>query len=97
MASFLKKKNKLIFLEIPLLIESKLNKYFDKLVFVGANKKIRLKRYIKKRGDKKMFSLLNKRQLPPAIKKNICDYIIENNYSLAILRRNVKNFMKIYE
>ena len=97
MASFLKKKNKLIFLEIPLLIESKLNKYFDKLVFVGANKKVRLKRYIKKRGDKKMFSLLNKRQLHPAIKKNICDYIIENNYSLAILRRNVKNFMRIYE
>ncbi len=97
MASFLKKKNKLIFLEIPLLIESKLNKYFDKLVFVGANKKVRLKRYIKKRGDKKMFSLLNKRQLPPAIKKNICDYIIENNYSLTILRKNVKNFMKIYE
>ena len=32
MISFLKKKNKTLFFEIPLLIESKLNKYFYKLV-----------------------------------------------------------------
>ena len=97
MISFLKKKNKILFLEIPLLIESKLNKYFDKIIFVGANKNIRLKRYIKKKGDKKTFGLLDGRQLPTAVKRNICDYTINNNYSLAILRRNVKNFMKNYE
>jgi len=97
MKNFLKKRNKMLFLEIPLLIESKLNKYFDKLVFVGAKKKKRLKRYLKKKGDKKMFNLLDRRQLPPIIKKNICDYTINNNYSLAILKKNVKNFMRNYE
>ena len=97
MINFLKKKNKLLFLEIPLLIESKLNKYFDKLIFVGANKNLRLKRYLKKKGDKKTFSLLDKRQLSPILKKNICDHTIVNNYSLAILRKDVKNFMKNYE
>ena len=44
-----------------------------------------------------MFSLLDRRQLPPIIKKNICDYTINNNYSLAILKKNVKNFMRNYE
>jgi len=97
MVKFLKKKNGILFLEIPLLIESKLNKYFDKLVFVEAQKKLRLKRYFKKKGDKKMFSLLDRRQLSPMLKKNICDYTINNNYSLAILKKNVKNFMRNYE
>ena len=97
MIKFLKKKNKLLFLEVPLLIESKLNKYFDKLIFVGAKKKIRVKRYLKKKGDRKTFSLLDARQLSPVLKKSICDYTINNNYSLAILRKNVKNFVKKYE
>ena len=97
MLSFLKKKSKMLFLEIPLLIESKLNRYFDKLIFVRANKNLRLKRYLRKKGDKKTFTLLDKRQLSPTLKKNICDYTINNNYSLAILRKNVKNFMRNYE
>ena len=97
MKNFLKKKNKMLFLEIPLLLESKLNKYFDKLIFVGAKKNLRLKRYLKKRGDKNTFRLLDKRQLPSVFKKNICDYTINNNYSLAKKKKNVKNFMKIYE
>ena len=97
MINFLKKKDKIIFLEIPLLIESKLNKYFDKLIFVGATRKLRLKRHIKKKGDEKTFKLLNKRQLSETVKKNICDYTINNNYSLAILKKNVQNFLKNYE
>jgi dephospho-CoA kinase len=97
MKKFLRKNNKLLFLEIPLLIESKLNKYFDKLIFVGAKKNLRLKRYLKKKGDRKTFNLLDKRQLSPGLKKNICNYTINNNYSLVILKKNVKNFIKKYE
>jgi len=97
MKTFLKKKNKILILEIPLLIESKLNKYFDKLIFVGANEKLRLKRYLRRNSDKKTFNLLNKRQLPRGVKKKICDYTIDNNYSLAILKKNAKNFIKHYE
>ena len=94
MINFFKKKNKILFLEIPLLIEGKLNKYFDKLIFIRANKNLRLKRFLQKKGDKKTFSLLDKRQLSPVLKKSICDYTIDNNFSLAILKKNVRNFME---
>ena len=79
------------------MLESKLNKYFDELIFVSAKKNLRLKRYLKKKGEKKTFITLDKRQLSPSLKKKICDYTINNNYSLAILKKNVKNFTKKYE
>jgi len=66
---FLKIKNKILVLEIPLLIESKLNKYFDKIVFVDAKKKIRLKRYLTINSNKNTFEILNKRQISPIKKK----------------------------
>ena len=49
MFSFIKRnRNKnFLFFEIPLLIESNLSKNFDLIVFVRANKEIRLRRYIK--------------------------------------------------
>ena len=97
MNNFLKIKSKILILEIPLLIESKLNRYFDKIIFVDAKKKIRLKRYQKRNNDKKMFDILNKRQLSPAFKKKFCNLIINNNYSLTTLRKNVKKFIKNYE
>ena len=97
MKIFLKRKNKFLFLEIPLLVESKLNKYFDKVIFINAKKKTRLKRYLKKRGNKKTFNLLDSRQLSPTLKKKLCNYTINNNHSLAIFKKAVKNFMKNYE
>ena len=97
MNTFLKKKNKILVLEIPLLIENKLEKYFNKIIFVDAKKTLRLKRYLKNNIDKKTFNILNKRQLSPAIKKKECDAVINNNYSLAILKKNVKNLIRNYE
>jgi dephospho-CoA kinase len=97
MSNFLKKKNKFIVLEIPLLIEGKLNKHFDKIIFVDAKKSLRLKRYIKRNDDVMMFETLNKRQLLPSIKKKVSDIIIINNYSLATLKKNVRKFMENYE
>ena len=62
------KKIKIIIFEIPLLIESKLTKYFDVIIFVGAKKNIRLRRYTAKGGDKKIFTILEKRQNKPSKK-----------------------------
>ena len=39
MNNFLKRKKNFLILEIPLLIENKLNRYFDKIIFVDAKKK----------------------------------------------------------
>ena len=71
MNNFLKRKKNFLILEIPLLIENKLNRYFDKIIFVDAKKKIRLKRYLKQNNDQRIFEMLNKRQLAPKVKKKI--------------------------
>ena len=94
------KKNKtkeIIFFEIPLLIESKLTKYFDVIIFVGAKKNIRLRRYTAKGGDKKIFTILEKRQNKPSKKIKISDHIIYNNKSLRNLEKNVKFLITKYE
>jgi len=84
-----KGKDFLIF-EIPLLIENKLMKNYDKLIFVNSKKSIRLRRYLKRGKNKKIFNLLNKRQLTPVKKIKLCDYVINNNNSLKKLKKNVK-------
>ena len=84
------KRKKFIIFEIPLLVESKLMKNYDKIVFVNSKKALRLKRYLKKGKNEKIFNLLNKRQLPPVKKIKFCDYVINNNSSLKKLKKNVK-------
>ena len=80
------KKKKIIFFEIPLLIESKLTKFFDFIILVVAPKKKRLERYLKSGGKKKCFTFLIKiNYLPKKIKH--CDYLIVNNKSKNILKK----------
>ena len=69
MNKFLKIKSKILILEIPLLIENKLHKYFDKIVFVDAQKKLRLKRYLRRNNNQNTFRILNQRQLLSTTKK----------------------------
>tara|TARA_A100000164_G_C21857955_1_gene748561 strand:+ start:65 stop:628 length:564 start_codon:yes stop_codon:yes gene_type:complete len=87
------KRKKLLIFEIPLLIESKLMKNYDKIILVNSRKDLRLKRYIKRGNNKKIFNLLNKRQLPSAKKFKFCDYVINNNRSLKLLKKNIQNIM----
>ena len=96
MGAFIKKKknNKITIFEIPLLIESKLTRYFDFVVFVGAKKNIRLRRYVAKGGNKKIFTILEKRQKKPSKKIKISDYVIYNNKSIKSLKKNIKKFLK---
>ena len=89
---FLKRnrKKKVVIFEIPLLIESNLMKHYDKIILVNSRRDLRLKRYLKRGNNKKIFNLLNKRQLSPAKKIKFCDYVINNNSSLKKLKKNVK-------
>tara|TARA_B100000029_G_scaffold486834_1_gene541580 strand:+ start:1148 stop:1711 length:564 start_codon:yes stop_codon:yes gene_type:complete len=84
------KNKKILIFEIPLLIESKLVKNFDKIIFVNSKKKLRLKRYLKRGKNKKIFNLLDKRQLQPVKKIKFSNYLINNNNSLKLLKKNVK-------
>ena len=54
-----KENNKFLIFEIPLLIESKLMKHYDKIIFVNSRKDLRLKRYLKRGNNKRFFNLLN--------------------------------------
>ena len=91
------KNKKLLFFEIPLLIESKLTKHFDVLIFIKSKKSLRLKRYILKGGSIQLFSLLEKHQIKDTKKMKFCDHIVVNNKSLSILKRSLLNIIKLYE
>ena len=97
MYDFLKKnKNKkVVILDIPLLLENKINRKNDILVFVDAKKKEinkRLKR--RKNFNSKIFQKLKKLQLPVEIKKKKSDYIIKNNFNNYLLKKNVKKVLR---
>ncbi len=87
------KKRKIIFFEIPLLIESKLMSFFDFIILVVAPQKKRLERYIKNGGQKKMFYLLDKNQLSAKKKIEFCDYLIVNNKSKIMLKKKVNDII----
>tara|TARA_B100000575_G_C23124850_1_gene651535 strand:+ start:937 stop:1503 length:567 start_codon:yes stop_codon:yes gene_type:complete len=95
-----KKKNKnekFTFFEIPLLVESKLIKEFDIIFYIKAKKSIRLKRFQSKRGDKKLFNILNRNQLMDIKKVKFCDHIIVNEKNLKILKKKLLDIFKRYE
>lgn len=99
MINFITNNNKknIIILEIPLLFESKLINYFDIIVFVNSSKKRRENRYIKKGGNKKLFSILDKKQIKPGLKAKLSDHVVNNNKSLNILKKNAKILLDKYE
>ncbi len=97
MNSFIRKnkKKKFVVLDIPLLIENKINKKNDILIFVDA-KKNEIKRKLKKRNsiNLKIIKRLKKFQLPIEIKKRKSDFIIKNNFKSHSVKKNVKMLMK---
>ena len=89
-------RKKIVFYEIPLLIESNLIKYFDIIIFIKAKKKIRLNRFLDKGGEKKIFNLLNKRQFSDIKKAKFSDHIVVNEKNLNILKKNLSVIISKY-
>ena len=85
------KKKKAVVLDIPLLLESKINKKKDILVFVEAKKK-EINKRLKKRGNfnLKVFKKLQKLQLPLEIKKKKSNFLLKNNFKSLSVKKNVK-------
>ena len=90
---FLKKniKRKMVVLDIPLLIENKLNKKNYILVFVDAKKK-EINKRLKKRinYNKKLLKNFKKIQKPLTLKKKLSTYTIKNNFKLLTIKKRVK-------
>ncbi len=91
------KNKKFTFFEIPLLIESKLMKNFDILIFIKAKRNIRLKRFVSKGGDRKLFDILNNKQLADKKKIKYCDHVIVNEKNINILKKNLLYILSKYE
>ena len=92
MNNFIKKNRnkKFIVLDIPLLIENKINKKNDILIFVDAKKK-EIKKRLKKRNVS--TKILKKFQLPIELKKKKADFIVKNNFRNNSVKKNVKRVL----
>ena len=93
MKKFLKKNKKksVVLLDIPLLLEGKINKRRDILLFVEAKKKDINKRLKKRHNfNPKIIKKLRKLQLPLETKKKKSNFIIKNNFKSMFVKKNVK-------
>ena len=93
MKKFLKKNKKkpAVVLDIPLLLEGKINKKRDILLFVEAKKKDINKRLKKRHNfNPKIIKKLRKLQLPLETKKKRSNFIIKNNFKSMFVKKNVK-------
>ena len=102
MKKFLKEKknSKMIVLDIPLLLENKLNKKNDVLVFVNAQKKKILARVKKRRYyDKRILKHLKQNQSNLFKKRKLANYVIDNNFAPNIMKKKVNLLKKkiLYE
>ena len=89
------KNKKIVILDIPLLLENKINGKKDILVFVESKKSNILKR-LKKRDNfnKKLFNKFKAIQLSLTYKKNKSQYIIKNNFTKKSVTIAIKNILK---
>ena len=97
MKIFLKKnKNKkIIILDIPLLLENKINKKSDILIFVQSKKEEIQKRLMRrKKFNKSLIKRFKKIQLPLDYKKKKSQFIIKNNFTNKSVKRDIKNILK---
>ena len=94
---FLKKnkKSKAIVLDIPLLMENKLNQKNDIIVFVQSKRSEIIKR-LKKRNNfnLNLYNQFKKIQLPPSYKKKKSNHIIKNNFTNKFAKISVKKILK---
>ena len=90
---FIKKyiKKKLVILDIPLLLEGKVNSLVDVLIFIKTKKKD-VKKRLKKRPNfkKEVYEKLKKLQLPLEFKNKKSHFIIKNDFKPLTIKKNVK-------
>jgi len=94
---FLKKnKNKkIVVLDIPLLLENKINEKKDILVYVQSKKSFILKRLkMRKNFNQKLLKKFKSIQLPISYKRKKSQFIIKNDFTKKSVRNGIKNILK---
>ncbi len=89
------KNKKIVILDIPLLLENKINNKKDILVFVESNKSDILKR-LKKRSNfnKKILRKFKNIQLSLTYKKKKSKFVIKNDFTKKTVKRAIKHILK---
>ena len=89
------KNKKIVILDIPLLLENKINSKKDVLIFVES-KKSDIQKRLKKRNNfnQKLFNKFKAIQLPIAYKKKKSQYIIKNNFTKKSVIKAIKDILK---
>jgi dephospho-CoA kinase len=94
---FLKKnKNKkVVILDIPLLLENKINKKKDVLIFIESKKSDILKRLKKRKNfNEQLYKRFKDIQIPLRYKRNKSKFVIKNDYTNKSLKRVIKKILK---
>ena len=97
MLLFLKKnkRKKFVILDIPLLLENKINKKNDILVFVDTKKKEILKKIKKRKNfNQKLLNKFKKLQLPLDYKSRKSNFIIKNDFTGKSVKKDIKAILK---
>ena len=91
----LRKSYKTVFVEVQLLFEAKLEKEFDIIVLVYADKKTQLERVLKRdeRSEEEVQQIINA-QMDMTEKRRRSNYIIENNGNSEMLDLEIEKFIK---
>ena len=88
------KESKIIVLDIPLLLENKIEKKNIILIFVQAKNKEIIKNLKKRKNyNLKIIKILKKYQLTLKYKKKKSNFVIKNNFKVQPIKKNVK-FLK---
>ena len=89
------KKEKIVVLDITLLLENKINKKKDILVFVKS-KKLEIAKKLKKRKNfnQKLLKKFKSIQYSTNYKKKISDYVIKNNFTKKSINECIRNILK---
>jgi dephospho-CoA kinase len=94
---FLKKnkKKEAVVLDIPLLLENKLNHKNDIIIFIQSKKSNIIKK-LKKRDNfnLNLYNKFKKIQLPLSYKKKKSNYIIKNNFTNGFVKVSIKKILK---
>ena len=91
------KSKKILFYEIPLLIESKLMRFFNVVIFIKSKKQLRFKRFKLKKGNKTLFNLLNSKQMSDRKKIRFCHHVVVNEKNLKFLKSKLLSIISKYE
>jgi len=85
------KNNKMVILDIPLLLENKINNKKDILIFVQSKRQEILKRLKKRENfNSKLLKKFKNIQFPLDYKKNKSHFIIKNDFNKKTLKKSIK-------